>query len=209
MRCPKCSTETPTEAMQCPGCNSLTPRGRVATKQADEMNKKLQAEKRKQKKYFTWKSNQKTVNWKSINWRNWRSIPWQKLIPSWLPWAIVGLFLVVGGFFGYRYIYQSQEQESVSAKTAVGVMNQLRSLPSNKTGMNLDQCLMDEIKKSRENGQLVNYTGWTIKSPNPNQYLISFSFEERNGVKSAEWLVDASHSSFMPQSELAIALHKQ
>lgn len=208
MRCPKCSTETPSDAMQCPGCNSLTPRGRVATKQAGEMNKKLQAEKRKQKKYFAWKSNQQKVDWKSVDWKSWRAIPWQRLIPSWLPWAIVGMFLVVGGYFGYKYVYQPQELEAENAKAAVGVMNQLRNLPSKKVGMSLDQCLMDEIKKSREKGQLVNYTGWSVKPSNPNQYLISFSFEERNGPKSAEWLVDTSLSSFVPQSELAIALHK-
>jgi hypothetical protein len=208
MRCPKCSTETPSDAMQCPGCNSLTPRGRVATKQAGELNKKLQAEKRKQKKYFAWKSNQQKVDWKSVDWKSWRAFPWQRLIPSWLPWAIVGMFLVVGGYFGYKYVYQPQELEAENAKAAVGVMNQLRSLPSKKVGMSLDQCMMDEIKKSREKGQLVNYTGWSVKPSNPNQYLISFSFEERNGPKSAEWLVDTSLSSFVPQSELAIALHK-
>lgn len=209
MRCPKCSTETPSDAMQCPGCNSLTPKGRVATKQAGEMKKKLDAEKRKQKKYFVWKSTHQTANWKSVDWKNWRAVPWRKLLPGWLPWAVVGLFLMVGGFFGYRYVYHSPEQETTNAKAAVGVMNQLRSLPSKKAGMNLDQCLMDEIKKSRENGQLVSYSGWAVKSSSPNQYLISFSFEERDGVKSAEWLVDTSRSSFLPQSELAVALHKQ
>ena len=209
MRCPKCSTDTPSDALQCPGCNSLTPRGRVAEQKTAAERKRLQEEKRKQKKHFAWKSNKQTVNWKSVDWKNWRALPWQKLIPSWLPWSIVGLCLVVGGFFAYKYVHQPNEQESANAKLAVGVMNQLRSLPSKKNGMNLDQCLMDEIKISKENGQLVSYTGWTIKSPSPNQYLICFSFEERNGQKSAEWLVDSSRGSFLPQSELAIAMHKQ
>jgi hypothetical protein len=195
--------------MQCPGCNTFTPKGRIADQKSTAERKRLQAEQRKNKKYFVWQGSKQPVSLKSVEWKNWRAIPWQKLIPSWLPWAFVGLFMLVGGYFGYKYVYHSDEQESLNAKAAVGLMNQLRSLPSKKSGMNLDQCLMEEIKKSREAGQLVGYTGWSIKPSNPNQYLISFNYEERAGVKSAEWLADASRSSFSPQSELAIAFHKQ
>lgn len=207
MRCPKCFSETPPDAMQCPGCNLVTPRGKAAEKKASVEKQKLAAERRKQKTKFVWKSNRQQVDWKSVDWKNWRSIPFKALIPSWALYAVAMVIIAVCGYLAYRYV-QPKEQSLEDAKSTINLMNQLRKLPSKKEGMNLDQCMMDEVKKAKESGQLIGYTGWAVKPYNPNQFLISFSYEEKSGPKSAEWVADPVQSSFVPQSALAMAVHK-
>ncbi|MEW6127793.1 MAG: hypothetical protein AB1757_12215 [Acidobacteriota bacterium] len=207
MRCPKCFTETPPEAMQCPGCNLVTPKGKAAEKKASVEKQKLVADRRKQKGKVVWKANRQKVDWKSIDWKNWRTIPFKSLIPSWALWAVTLVILCVSAYFAYRYV-QPKEISLEEAKATAGLMTRLRNMPSKKEGMTLDQCMMDEVKKSRESGQLVSYTGWSVKPYNPNQFLISFSYEEKAGLKSAEWVADPVQSVFVPQSELAMAMHK-
>lgn len=191
MRCPKCYYETPAEAYSCPSCNLPTPKGRMATKTGSIQNVGSVKKDSSVKK---------------------RKIDYGALLPA-MPgtrtifWVVLLGVLGVSGFLAYRYIYS--DSTSIAPQPALQAMQQLRMLPSQEEGKNIEDCLNAKIKKSKEAGQLTSYQGWTIKPYENNSYLISFSFDEKESKHSAEWVVNPQTNTFIPISELANAIHKQ
>jgi hypothetical protein len=184
MRCPKCYTETPADAHKCPACNLQTPKGRLAgpEKGTPGKSKKRASSKRK-------------IDFGAI-------LPGGKT----MFWIAIVAFLGASGFLGYWYIYSTPDH--VSPQPALSAMNQLRGMPSKQEGKTIDDYLIAEMKKSKEAGQLVGFQGWTIKPYQKNSYLITFSFEEKDAQKSAQWIVDPQNNIFTPISELATAVQK-
>jgi hypothetical protein len=186
MRCPKCHSETSNEALNCPSCNLVTPKGRLANPKKGTGKKVSSLEKRK-------------VDFSSI-------LPKMPSVRI-LVWAILLVVLGASGFLGYRYVYSDSDQ--MAPQTALNAMNQLRRLPSKEDGKNIDDYLNAEMKKSKEAGQLVSHQGWTIKPYDKESYLISFSFDEKNAKKSADWVVDPKNNIITPISELASTVQKE
>jgi hypothetical protein len=186
MRCPKCHSETPNEALNCPSCNLPTPKGRLASPKKGTGKKVGSVEKSK--------------------------IDFAALLPK-MPgskmWSWVLLFVFIGasGFLAYWYVYSTPE--NISPQPALNAMNQLRRLPSKEEGKNIDDYLNAEINKSKEAGQLVGYQGWTVKPYDKKSYLISFSYDEKAAKRSADWVVDPNNNIITPISELASAVQKE
>jgi hypothetical protein len=186
MRCPKCHCETPAEAHNCPSCNLPTPKGRLAVPKKGAEKKGKSVEKRK--------------------------IDFAALLPKMrgvriISWVILLALLGGSGFFVYWYAYATSE--TIAPQPALQAMHQLRRLPSKEEGKNIEDCLNGLMKKSREAGRLVSYEGWTIKPYERNGYLISFSFDEKEARKSADWVFDPQNKAFTPISELASAVYKE
>jgi hypothetical protein len=184
MRCPKCFSETPTNAHNCPSCNLPTPKGRLAGATQGKKGRKASA-------------------------RGKRVFDISKVVPGgrMMFWIAVAAFVGISGFLSYYYVYATDER--VTPIPAINAMNQLRKLPSKEQGKTIEDCLNAEIKKSKEAGQLVGYQGWSIKPYERNSYLVSFTFDEKDAKKSAEWVVDPQNNIFTPINELATAVHKQ
>ncbi len=207
MNCPKCRTEVPPDSSKCPGCALVTPHGRKL--EATEKEQKAQ-QKRAGKKLHSGNSFRKPkpqVDWKAINWKDPRS--WRGLgaaIPSWSIYLAVGLFLFVGGYYAYGYIYEPAPKER--AQTIHSAINQTKNRPSKKEGATLDQLLKETLTKSKEAGKLVSYQGWTVKDRENGSFMVTFAYQEDDGQKEASWLVDTPNNQFIPQTELAIAVSR-
>jgi hypothetical protein len=185
MRCPKCYTETPNDALNCPSCNLVTPKGRTAAPQKDNSAKSKKG-----------KAGAKS------------KIDWGAIMPGkWITWVLLAGFLVGSGFLAYWYVYSTPQ--SVKPETALNAMNQLRRLPSKEEGKSIEDRMTEELKKAKDSGQLVKYKGWTVKPYNNHSYLVSFSYEETSSTKSADWIVDPQNNIFTPITELASSVHKQ
>lgn len=185
MRCPKCHSETSNEALNCPSCNLPTPKGRLA---GPAKGKKGGSKKRA--------GSGRKIDFGAI-------LPGGKM----MSWIAIVAFLGASGFLAYWYIYSTPER--VAPTPALEAMNQLRRLPSKQEGKTIDDCLNAEMKKSKDAGQLVSFQGWTIKPYDRSSYLVSFSYDEKDAKKSAEWVVDPKNNIFTPISELANAVQKQ
>jgi hypothetical protein len=186
MRCPKCYTETPNEALSCPSCNLQTPRGKM-----------------------TGPANGKKGGSKGKSSRQAKKVDLSGLLPGRrvLSWVASLIFLGASGFIAYWYVFTTPE--NISPKSALEAMNQLRRLPSKQEGKTIEDYLNAEMKKSKDAGHLVGFEGWKIKPYERNSYLVSFSFDEKDAKKSAEWVVDPQNKIFTPISELATAVQKQ
>jgi hypothetical protein len=185
MRCPKCHAETSSDALNCPSCNLVTPKGRLAGPAKGK------------------KSGSKAKSGSK------RKIDFGALLPGGRMMSWIGLVLFIGaaGFLAYWYVYATPDH--VAPQSALSAMNQLRGMPSKQEGKTIDDCLVAEMKKSKESGQLVGFQGWTVKPYQKSSYLISFTFDEKDAKKSAEWVVDPENNIFTPISELATAVQKQ
>ena len=87
-------------------------------------------------------------------------------------------------------------------------MNQLRRLPSREAGKSIEELMNAELQKSRAAGELVSFQGWAVKPYDSSNFVVSFTYEEKSGRKSAEWLVGPANNTFIPKSELAVNVHK-
>jgi hypothetical protein len=183
--------------MNCPSCNLPTPRGKYVNGTKDKTEKVNKNSKTKSKTTSKPKSKGKS------------KIDWGAFRPGkWINWVLLGGLFVALGLGVYWYVFISSAQP-LKPESAMSAMNELRKRPSKEEGKSIDDCMAAELKKSKEAGQLLNYQGWTIKPYNHNTYLISFSFEETNGKKSADWIVDPQNKIFTPITELASATQKE
>ncbi|MBI3654584.1 MAG: hypothetical protein HY231_26435 [Acidobacteria bacterium] len=182
MRCPKCYTETDADALNCPSCHLPTPKG-----------KEVSARKGK-----ATKTKKSAIPKFHLQIRAWRPGKASK-------WALLGVLFVGLGVGVYWYIYSAA---MVNPTAALAAMTELRKLPSKEEGKTIDDCMNAELKKSKDAGQLLNYQGWTVKPYNKGTLMISFSFEEKSGKRSADWIVDPQQKTFTPITELANAAHK-
>ncbi len=185
MRCPKCHAETPSDALVCPGCKLPTPRGRQfkADKRAGKnpkSPKKIKEAKRHQRS--------KAVNI-ALG-------------------SVIGL--IAAGLGVYLYMALMSGATEIDPKAAGEMLVRLRRLPSSEQGLSVDDKMNQEVKKSRDSGQLLKYQGWTMRpvQGDKKKILITFSFVEKDsGEKRAEWVADTTNNSFAPRTGLASSVY--
>ena len=187
MRCPKCYTETPNEALCCPGCKLPTPKGQVWKKDRSSRSKR-QETKRKKARKAEGKSRRRIG-----------------AVGSTL--IILGTVIVFGlGSYVALALWQ-ETSKPVEPGTPQYALDKLRMMPSSKAGTTVEQCLEQRVDESSDAGRLLEPQGWDIKPVEGSKYKISFSFEEKGNVQQvAEWLVDIGDNTFAPQTELAKAV---
>jgi len=97
----------------------------------------------------------------------------------------------------------------VDAQTSISALAALRSQPSKRPGKTVDQCVNEWLEESRDAGNLVSYSGWSFKQImfDKSKVLLVFSFEEKGGVKTAEWLADVHENSFASKNDLAAQIY--
>src|ERR1051325_2628334 len=169
MRCPKCYAETDPDALNCPSCNLPTPRGKYVNA---EKGKKDKTQTKKQTK-----ASPKVM------------VERQPFKPGkGVKWLFILVLLIAAGWGAYLYVFSSSQ--TVKPESALSAMNELRKLPSKEEGKSIDDCMTAELKRSKDAGQLISLQGWTVKPYGKSNLLISFSFEDTGGKKSADWVVD-------------------
>jgi hypothetical protein len=97
----------------------------------------------------------------------------------------------------------------VDATTSISTLTAFRSQQSKQPGKTVDQCMNEMLDESRKSGQFVRYSGWSIKpvSFNKSKIVLGFSFEEKDGLKVAEWSVDVDTNTFIPKNDLAAQVY--
>jgi hypothetical protein len=183
MRCPKCHTETPGNALYCPGCKLPTPLGKTKIKERKKKKRELFAA--KPKKIFKTR--------KSI-----RIKPWVAIVAS------VGSVLVVGAASYFISISMLQSTE-VKPSPAHVALEKLRKMPSSRPGVTVDEFLNEELEKVRAAGRLREAEGWGVTpGQTEGEFLISFSYEEQDAEqKRAEWIVNPARNIIHAQNEMA------
>lgn len=189
MRCPKCYTETPNNAVRCPGCKFPTPQGKKMLKE-HRKKKKAEIDSIKSVKVFKKKKPRRQVK------------PWVAVTIGVLTVLVMG-----GGSYLITIAALQKPPEKVSPSQAA--LEKLRNMPSSTPGMTVDQYLVDEMDKSRKDGRLLEAEGWGIQQTNnSSEFLISFTYEEKDvGQKRAEWRVNPAKNSFRAENELAKAIY--
>lgn len=185
MRCPKCYSETPAEALQCPVCKLVTPKGRTFSKG---------------------KQNKATAGRKPSARRTERKS--RRVGPAVSVLATVGAALIFGvGSFLAVIGLESYRAPQDGSRIA---LDKLRSQPSSEAGLTLDERLAKEVEKSREAGTLVEAEGWDVKPLEETRFAVVFSYEEKGNLqRRAEWNVDIASNTFTPVTELAAALSRR
>lgn len=186
MRCPKCSTETPNEALCCPGCKLPTPRGKtyIKDKKARKQENQVREVRRATQELKAPKE--------------------KKHVPGWVTALSLVLALVL--FSGGSYIVATywpalQAQDDGGRQLA---LDKVRQMASNQPGLSVEEVLIEEVNKSRDAGRLVEQEGWQVQTLDSKQFIVSFSFEEKDKqLLRAEWKVDLNNNSFEPQTDLA------
>lgn len=186
MRCPKCSVETPNDALCCPGCKLPTPRGKTYIK-----------DKKARKQENSRREGVRTT-------KELKACKEKKHIPGWITAASIFLSLAVfsaGSYLIATYWPNMQAKDDGGRQLA---LDKVRQLPSKQSGRSLEDLLDEEVAKAREAGRLVEREGWRVKPLERKQFLVSFSFEEKDNQRQrAEWKVDLNNDSFEPQNDLA------
>ena len=185
MRCPRCHSQVPDEALRCPDCK--LPKPKSSPDHSAASHKKIQVKKRDSKGSDS--------------------------RPKWVN-ALAGIvaFILTAGVGWYAYSHFSAQPHELDPHLAQPALAKLRQSPSSKSGLSVDDYLTQQLEKSRRVGNLLNYQGWTIspvKGSNT-KLLIAFTYEERNNTQQrAEWLADMATNTYTPQTELAIEAYKK
>lgn len=178
MQCPRCQTETPPDAFACPGCNLTTPKGRAALRSSGRNVTEVVDRKPRKKR---------------------GSVRAIVALPAIL------LTIAFSGGIGYLIFYfGAQVNTDVPAQRA---LDKVRTMPSSKAGLSVDQSLTEQVRKSRDSGSLREAEGWGTEQMDDTHFLVVFSFEEHGDKhQRAEWLVDLKNGSVTPKSDLAAAV---
>jgi hypothetical protein len=187
MRCPKCFTETPTNAVLCPSCKLPTPTGKAKLK-----------ERRKKKREL--------YNFKPVKGKPSRKIP---RVKPWVATTVAIVTVLMVGAGSYYYTIRSMQNEVPSPSKSQIALEKLRNMPASIPGLSIDEYLNEEMEKSREAGRLAEAEGWSITPlQNEDEFLISFSYEEKDQQqKKAEWRVNVRRNIYQAQNEMAKKIH--
>ena len=190
MRCPKCYTETPNNAMCCPGCKFVTPHG-----------KNLLKEKRKKKRAVL-------ESYKSV--KIFKKKKPKRQVKPWVAVVVGVLTVLVMGGGSYLITLSSLQQSASTVPPSQAALEKLRNMPSSTPGLTVDQYLIDELEKCRQSGRLLEAEGWSTEQLSGGEFLIRFSYEEKEeGQKRAEWRVNPAKNSFRAENELARAVYNK
>ena len=186
MRCPKCYAETSNDALCCPGCKLITPKGRIYLK--DKNNKPQTKAKARRKREPRTK----------------RSVG-----PVLSTVIVVATILVcgIGGYLGMTLLEKPEPQEADSLYLA---LDRLRQMPSQHSGMTINEWLEQAVDNARKSGQLVESEGWQVNPIEGNNCLISFSYEVKGNVQHRfEWMFDQANDTYTAQTDLAASVYQQ
>lgn len=185
MRCPKCQSDTPIDALCCPACKRKTPKGRMLELEPEEDNKSRLLE--------ILAEHKPTVNH----------------IPSWVAWALILLTVgvcVLGSYISFNHL---PAQEPAEIPLHQQALDKLRSKTSNQPWMTVEQSLENEVEKSRNSGRLTEAEGWDVRSDEKGGFAVSFTFQEKDSNhQRAVWLVNPLSDTVIPQSDLALMIYK-
>jgi len=125
-------------------------------------------------------------------------------IPGWVT-AVSLIFALlvfgVGSYFAATYWPSFQTKDDGGRQLA---LDKVRQMDSKQPGMSVEEMLNEEVKRAREEGRLLEQEGWKVKPLERKQFLVSFTFEEKDKARQrAEWKVDLNNGSFEPQTDLA------
>jgi hypothetical protein len=188
MRCPKCSTETPNEALCCPGCKLPTPKG---TNYLKTKGKSLRPDAAKKPKKRSRQKDKKSIN----------------------PLIAVPVLLFVVILFGAgSYIATTlfQEAQAGDPGSMETILNKVRGLPSSQEGKTIEDYFEDKVEESRDAGRLREAEGWNVRPLDGKQYLVSFTFEEKGNQKHrAEWEVNLASNTIVAKNDLAAKVYNK
>jgi hypothetical protein len=185
MRCPKCHTNTPADALCCPACKRKTPKGRMLEEEPETENRS---------RFIEILARQKpTVNH----------------VPVWVAWALMGLTIavcVLGSYIRFTHFSQAEPTDQPLHQVALSL---LRNKTSNQSWMTIEESMQNEVEKSRKAGRLVEAEGWEVATAEQGEYAVSYTFQEKEGRQvRALWKVNPIAETFVPQDELASAIFK-
>jgi hypothetical protein len=185
MRCPKCKTATPTEALSCPGCKLKTPRGRLQ----EEAEPESALAQRVQEIFASHK-------------------PTMTHIPIWLSWSLILATLgvcVLGSYLSFNYFNDAQPASPPRHQEA---LDKLKAKTSNQPWMTVEESLNHEVEKCRQAGRLKEAEGWDARPAESGEVMVTFTFEENAKKRKAVWLVDPWADTYIPQNEMAEFIFK-
>lgn len=188
MRCPKCSTETPNEALCCPGCKLPTPRGTIYKKTRGKPSTPPPvAGPRKPAK----KKEKRSIN---------------PLLA--LPAVLLAILLCgVGSYVGLTFWDEAQADDPGSLQS---VIEKVQALPSSQAGKTIEEYLQHQVEMSSQAGRLAETEGWDARPIEGNQFLASFTFEEKGDLQHrAEWEVNLVKNTITARNELAAKAYKR
>jgi hypothetical protein len=124
-----------------------------------------------------------------------------------------GLFttLAVAGILFYALKSSGFIRTEPDPKASLQAIATVRSLQSNQAGQTVDQVMTKMLESARAAGTLVGSQGWFVRpvSGDSGKVRVTFSFEEKQGKRQADWLVDLSDNSVAPENDLAASVYKR
>ncbi len=188
MKCPKCSTETPSEALCCPGCKLVTPKGRSYKKSKDI---------RQQVQTTRAEAREKADEIKGP----------KKIGP-----VIIGLSVLmtvlICGLGSYFLLTYWETTRPVLDNHPQLALEKIRFQPSKHQGLNVEECLNQEVERARKAGQLLEAEGWDVRPIQGARFLVSFTYQLKDKAQQqARWEVDIAENTFAPKTQLATAVY--
>src|SRR5262249_1744270 len=120
-----------------------------------------------------------------------------------------GIFTVfaVAGILFYALKSSGFIRTEPDPKAALEAIANVRKLPSTDHGLTVDQAMSKMLENARASGTLVSSQGWFVRSVNGDRVRVIFSFNEKQGKREADWLVDLSNNSILPDNDLAASVY--
>jgi len=110
----------------------------------------------------------------------------------------------------YIFVVPLVYSEQAEPKAILSALDTLRRMPSSEPGLTIDARLTRELDTARRVKNLVSYQGWTARpiKGTTTKVLLVYSYQEVGDVnKRAEWIADLITNTFVPQTDMAIAIH--
>jgi hypothetical protein len=119
--------------------------------------------------------------------------------------------LAVAGILFYALKSSGFIRTEPDPKSSLQAIATVRSLQSNQAGQTVDQAMTKMLESARAAGTLAASQGWFVRPVNggSGKVRVTFSFEEKQGKRQADWLVDLSDNSVAPENDLAASVYKR
>lgn len=206
LTCPRCETDVPSEALYCPYCSLPKPRSGYAVDEEANPEETKCTEQPKPPVGLR-SSNKESTRSSSRPIKTSRTTTPRRLrLPVVSVAALVALLSAGIYIFVVPLVYSNEAEP----KVVLSALNALRRMPSNEAGLTIDARLTRELETARRVKNLVSYQGWTVRpiKGTATKVLLVFSYQEVGDVnKRAEWIADLTTNTFIPQTDMAAAIH--
>jgi len=187
MKCPKCSTETPQDALCCPRCKLVTPKGRFYAQNKEARKSEHQTRALKKAKS---ERGSKPIG------------------PVLIAVAVVSS-VIIFGLGSYIALIYWEETTASADNPAHLALEKVRRLPSSREGLSVEDFLKEEVEKARNSDLLLESEGWDVKPVEGAKFIVAFTFQLKDKQQRAEWAVDIAENTFVPKTDLAAAVYKK